>query len=88
MSGSTVRLATDLVTGRTSRLNSLWEIDASCCLENCGKRHFVYTYCQKGADPDSILQKFMGVKPSIACLGGHTAKFHRDRLTASRLILP
>jgi hypothetical protein len=69
-------------------MNFFWEIHGDCCLENCGKRHAVYTYFQKGADPDSILQTFMGLKPSITCLGGHTAKFHRDRLTVNRLIVP
>jgi len=74
--------------GQTMRKNCLWEIVGDCCLENCGKRHSVYTYCLKGADPNSIRQTFIAVKPSINCLGGHPAKFHRDRVSVNCLAMP
>ncbi|MGB0063928.1 MAG: hypothetical protein WBP85_05730 [Terracidiphilus sp.] len=82
---SSVRLATDLLIGQKHRTDYLLIIEGDCCLENCGKRHTIYTHCPSGADPQSILQTFLGVNPYIACLGGHPAKFHRDRLGFSRL---
>lgn len=86
VSSSAVHLATELLVDKTRRLNSLWAIDGDCRLENCGKRHSLYTYSLREADPGLILHTFMSVNPSIPCLGGHPARFHRDHLTISRLV--
>lgn len=87
VSPSDVHLATDLVVDRTRHLNSLWTIDGDCRLENCGKRHSLYTYSLSDADPHSILHTFLSTKPLISCLGGHPARFHRDYLTISRVLM-
>lgn len=71
---------------KTRRLNALWAIDGDCRLENCGKRHSLYTYCLREADPDLILHTFMSINPNISCLGGHPAKFHRNYMTISRVV--
>jgi hypothetical protein len=83
---SKIQLTPRLFNGKTPRMNTLWEIDAVCRLENCGRRRSVYTYCLNDTEPNSILQMFLNVRPQIDCLGGHPAKFHRDSLIANRLV--
>jgi hypothetical protein len=85
---TSVQLATETLMGPEQRASSLWEIRGACRLENCGRHHRIYTHCRNIADPNSVLQSFMGAKPSITCLGGHSAKFHRDHLTLNRLTGP
>ncbi|MGH9560405.1 MAG: hypothetical protein ACRD3S_03030 [Terracidiphilus sp.] len=82
---SAVRLATNLVVGQRHRADPIVVIEGDCCLENCGKRHAVYTHYPSGTNQNSILQAFLSCNPYISCLGGHSAKFHRDRLAVRRL---
>lgn len=84
---SAVRLATELSIGQTYSMNSLWGIEGDCCLENCCKRHSIYSYGLKDSDPNSILHTFMSINPHIPCLGGHTAKFRREHLVVNRLTM-
>lgn len=85
VSPSAVHLSANYLVDQTYRTNSLWAIDGDCRLENCGRRHSLYTYCLRDTDPISILHTFLSIHPHISCLGGHPAKFHRDHLTVSRL---
>lgn len=78
---SSIRLATE----RMNPMNFILVINGDCCLENCGKRHAIYTHCPSGMEPSTILMTFLSVNPYIPCLGGHPAKFHRDRLGINRL---
>jgi hypothetical protein len=84
---SAVRLASGLMIGRMSRMDSILVIEGDCCLENCGKRHEIYTHYPGDADQNSILQAFLRTNPFISCLGGHPAKFQRDRLIVNRLTM-
>ncbi len=83
---SAIRLSTDLLMGRINGIDTLLVIEGDCSLENCGKRHTIYTHCPSNTDSNSIIKGFLSVNPNIACLGGHPAKFHRDRLGVSRLL--
>jgi hypothetical protein len=82
---SAICLSTDLLIGRISDMDTLLLIEGDCSLENCGKRHSIYTHCPHATNPNSLLQAFLSSNPYISCLGGHTAKFQRDRLGVSRL---
>jgi hypothetical protein len=84
---SAIHLATELSLGQAAGRKTLWEIDAECCLQNCGKRHSIYTCQSRDTDPATVSRLFMSIGPRIACLGGHPAKFHRDRLMANRFIM-
>lgn len=84
---SAIRLSTDLVIGKMYRMDSILVIEGDCCLENCGKRHAIYTHYPSDTDANSILKTFLSVNPYITCLGGHPAKFHRDHLGVSRLLV-
>ncbi len=83
---STIRLSTDLRIGKMQDANTILLIEGDCSLENCGKRHSIYTHYPGDTDANSILKTFLSVNPYITCLGGHPAKFHRDRLGVSRLL--
>jgi hypothetical protein len=83
---SAIRLSADLLLGRVNGVDNLLVIEGDCSLENCGKRHAIFTHCPADADSSSIIKGFLSVSPNIACLGGHPAKFHRDRLGVSRLL--
>lgn len=84
---SAIRLSADFLARQPRRADSFLIIEGDCCLENCGKRHFIYTHFPGDTEPGSILQTFLSSNPYISCLGGHTAKFQRDRLGISRLAL-
>ena len=87
VSRSAVSLATEVPLGHARRTNSLWEIAGDCCLESCNKRHYVYTYSLNDANPNVILHSFLGIKPAIVCLGGHSAKFQSGRLNVNRMAM-
>jgi hypothetical protein len=87
ISQSAIHLSTELLIAQAARMNSLWEIDGECRLENCGKRHSIFTYYARDADPTSVSRMFISIHPAISCLGGHPAKFHRDHLTANRFLM-
>jgi hypothetical protein len=65
--------------------SSLWEIDCECSLENCRKRHTIYTLDLRDADPVAVSRMFLSINPEVACLGGHSAKLHRQHVTAYRV---
>ena len=84
---SAIHFATELSISGTKRTGTLWEIGGDCCLESCGKRHSIYAHFSAEADPAAVSRVFMTINPRIWCIGGHSAKFHRDHLIASRLLL-
>jgi len=86
VSQSTIHLATDKMIFQTSRQRSIWQIDCECCLESCGKLHSIYTGYERDASAELICRKLIGSNPTVACLGGHPAKFRREHLTAYRLV--
>lgn len=84
---SSIRLSADFMSRKTQVVDSVLIIEGDCCLENCGKRHAIYTHCPADTDQTSILQTFLRTNPYITCLGGHPAKFQRDRLGVTRLTI-
>jgi hypothetical protein len=80
-----IQLASQSTSGQTPRTASLWEIDCECVLESCGKRHSIYTNFARGAEPAMVSRALLKAFPSLACLGGHLAKLHRDHMIAFRI---
>ncbi len=83
---SAIHLSTDSLNGKMYGVDTLLAIEGDCGLENCGKRHTIYTHCPSNTDSNLIIRGFLSLNPNVACLGGHPAKFQRDRLGVSRLL--
>jgi hypothetical protein len=85
VSESTIHMTTKKLISQVSNQRSLWQIDCECCLESCGKLHSIYTGYERDAPPDIVCGILINSNPTVACLGGHPAKFRREHLTAFRI---
>jgi hypothetical protein len=79
---SAIHLGTEAVQRHGARANSIWGIDCECTLDNCGKRHSIYTSYLRDSDPSALSRLLLDVHPMVPCLGGHPAKFHSARIKA------
>jgi hypothetical protein len=80
-----IQLGTQAVWDRLSRTAPLWGIECECSLEGCGRRHSIYTTFLRGSEPAFVSRIVLKANPTVACLGGHPAKFHERRMMAFRL---
>ncbi len=83
---SLIRTSTEAQVSRISRSSSLWQIECECSVESCGRPHSIYTSYEKDANPILVSRMILTNKPVVACTGGHSLKFHREHLTAFRLV--
>ena len=82
---SAIHLGTEAARRQGAAVTSIWAIDFECTLDNCGKRHSIYTNYLRDAEPSALSRMLLGVHPTVPCIGGHPAKFRNGRVTAYRL---